>query len=168
MTSIRNKDIRRLDIAMHDALGMRRVQGVGDLDAQREDGFQLHRAGGDVMLERRTFQVLHGDESFAVLLANVVDGADVGMIEGRRGLGLALETSQRLRFAGHLVGQEFQRNEAVQAGVLGFVDNAHATAAKLFQDGVMRDFLADHVSRILARVSKSTRVMLNCAEGYSS
>ncbi len=65
------------------------------------------------MLERHPLQVLHGDESFAILCANVVDSANVGMVQRRSRLGLALETRQRLRFAGHLVGQEFQGNETV-------------------------------------------------------
>ena len=42
----------------------------------------------------------------ATLLANVVYGADVGMVEGRGRLGLTLEAAQRLGIARHFIGQE--------------------------------------------------------------
>jgi hypothetical protein len=36
----------------------------------------------------------------------------------------------------------------VQAYVLSFIDNAHAPAAELFKDDVVRDGLANHASRL--------------------
>ena len=58
------------------------------------------------MLQCITVQVFHGDERLAVLFANVVDGADIGVVEGGRGLGLAPETLQSLAVLGHAFGQE--------------------------------------------------------------
>jgi hypothetical protein len=40
---------------------------------------------------------LHGDEYLLVLLADFIDRADVGMVQGRRNLCLALEARQSLR-----------------------------------------------------------------------
>ena len=42
------------------------------------------------------------------MLVDVVDGADVGMIEGRGCLGFALESLQRMAVPGQLFGQELQ------------------------------------------------------------
>src|SRR5258708_24322568 len=39
---------------------------------------------------------------------------------------------------------ELQRHKAVKASVLGLVHDAHASAAELFDDAVMRDNLANH------------------------
>jgi hypothetical protein len=72
---------------------------------------------------------LHGDEGPPILLANVVDAADIGMIQGRRSLRFALETSQGLAIASDCIGQEFQRNETMKASVLGPVDDTHAATA---------------------------------------
>jgi hypothetical protein len=94
-------------------------------------------------------EIFHRDERFAVFLAEVVNGADVGMIERRSGLRFTLETAQRLRIAGDFVGKEFQRHEAVQARVLGFVNHTHAAAAEFFENAVMRNGLPDHWPRIL-------------------
>jgi hypothetical protein len=45
--------------------------------------------------------------------------------------------------ARRLLRQELERHVAVQRGVLGAIDDAHATTAETFEDPVMRDGLAD-------------------------
>ena len=62
------------------------------------------------------------------MLADVVNRADVGMAQSRCCLRFALEAGERLRVPCHLVGQELERDEAVQARILRFVNDAHATA----------------------------------------
>src|SRR6266702_3723879 len=46
---------------------------------------------------------------------------------------------------GETFGQELECDEAVEFGVLGFVDHTHAATTQLLHDAVMRDGLADHV-----------------------
>ena len=58
------------------------------------------------MLQREAIEKFHGDEHFAVLVVNFVDGANIGMIQGRSGLGFAFETAEGLRIFGYVVGQE--------------------------------------------------------------
>jgi len=70
---------------MNDSFRVRGVERVGDLDAKREQSFQFHDTTGDAVLQRRAFQKLHRNERFPVLLTDVVDRADVGVIQGRRG-----------------------------------------------------------------------------------
>ncbi len=82
------------------------------------------------------------------VFADVVDGADVGMVERGGGAGFALEAFEGLRIASEIVGEKFERDEAAEAGVFGFVDDAHAAAAEFFDDAVMRDRLADQRRRI--------------------
>jgi len=41
----------------------------------------LHGASLDAVLQGLAFQVLHDDEGLSLMLTNVVDGADVGMIQ---------------------------------------------------------------------------------------
>ncbi len=77
-TARSDEDVRRLDVAMDDAGGMRGVQRVGNLDPCAEPRIYTERAGGEPILQRRTLQVLHDDERKPVLLADVMDGADVG------------------------------------------------------------------------------------------
>jgi hypothetical protein len=49
---------------------------------------------------------------------------------------------------GNVVGKKFQGNLAAKPHVLGFVDDAHASAAEFFKDGVMGDGAADNGRRV--------------------
>src|SRR5437879_13358425 len=66
------------------------------------------------------------------------------MIQGRRGLGLALKAGERLRVAGDVFREKFEGDEAMQARVFSLIDHAHAATAEFFDDAVVRDGLADH------------------------
>jgi hypothetical protein len=55
-------------------------------------------------VERFSRHVLHGDEVHAVGDVDVVDGDDVGMIQGRSGLGLLHEPALPFRI-GHFLGR---------------------------------------------------------------
>jgi hypothetical protein len=48
----------------------------------------------------------------AVIVANFVDGADVGVVESGRGLCFPTKAFQGLRVGGERVGQEFQGDAA--------------------------------------------------------
>ena len=144
VTTLGHEKICGLDVAMDDAFGVGGVEGIGNLDCQIEQDFELHRPRADAVFQGDAIEKFHGDEGFAVLVADVIDGADVGMVERGRGLGFALKTGERLRIAGDIVGKKFQGDETVKANVLGFIDDSHAATAELFGDAVVRDSLANH------------------------
>ena len=96
----------------------------------------------DALLEGLPLQQLHGDKVAAVGLPDLVDGADVGMVQGRRGPGFALEALQRRRVFFQLSGQKLQGDVPAEVEVLGFIHHAHAAAAKLVQDAVVGDGFA--------------------------
>ena len=48
------------------------------------------------------------------MFADVIDGADVGMVEGGGGTRLASETFERLRVLRYIVGQELQGDETTE------------------------------------------------------
>jgi len=85
----------------------------------------------------------------AAFLADVVDGADVGMVQRGCGLGLAAKALERLRVLGQIVGKELEGNKTSEARIFGFVDHPHTAAAQLLDDAIVRDGLADHCSRML-------------------
>ena len=107
------------------------------------------------MLERAPFQKFHGDEGAAAIFADIVNRADVGMIQRGGGLCFALKTLERLRIVFKFRRQKFQRHRAVQLGVFRFVNDTHASAAKSFEHAEMQDrsagqrFFWWHVSAIL-------------------
>jgi hypothetical protein len=78
------------------------------------------------------------------MFADVVDRADIGMIERGRGLCFAAKTFQCLTILSKILWQELERDEAAQTGVLGLVDDTHSAAAELCKDAIVRDGLAYH------------------------
>jgi hypothetical protein len=77
----------------------------------------------------------------AAVLSNFVDGADVGMVQGGSGASFTAKTFQGLPVVRDIVGQELQRDEAAESGVLGAVDNTHPTAAQLIENSIVGDRL---------------------------
>ena len=128
---------------MNDAFRVRGVQGIRDLDGQREQQLSVQRATRDPVLQGYAIEVLHCDECLTILLANVVDRADVGMVERGSSLSLPLEAAQGLWVAGYLIRQKLQSDETVQPSVLSLVDHTHPATTQLLHNAIMRDGLAD-------------------------
>ena len=141
----RDENVRRLDVAMNDALAVRRIQRVGHFGSEIEQQLVLHRTPGDAMLQRYAVEEFHHHEDAAVFFADVVNSADIGMIQRRCRTRLAAEALQCSRIARYVVGQELERDKASQARVLGLVDDTHAAAAKLLDNAVVRDGGVNHV-----------------------
>jgi len=68
---------------------------------------EIHGTDADEMLQRGTVEVFHGDEGLAFMLADLVDGANIGMIQGGGCARFAAEALQSRLVLRHFVGQEF-------------------------------------------------------------
>ena len=129
---------------MDDAFGVGGVECVGDFNGEGNELIAGKRATADEMVERDAIEELHGDEGLALVLPDIVDGANVGMVESGRGLSFATETGQSLGIAGEFGGEKLEGDEAMQARVFGLVDDAHAASAEFFGDAVVRDGIGGH------------------------
>jgi len=121
------------------------VCAASNVNCERKQAIVIDRRSADQVLQRGSFQVLHRNEGLSILVADVVDGADVRMIESRCRPCLPLEAGQCLVIAAEFRGQELESDKSLEACVQRLVDNTHPAAAKFFDDLVMRDGLADHV-----------------------
>src|ERR1019366_6767111 len=90
------------------------------------------------MLQRHAIEEFHGNERSTVLLVNVVDGADVGMVQRRGGASFAPEALQRQPVVSQIVGKKLEGDETAETRVLGLVDHTHPPAANLLQNAVVR------------------------------
>jgi hypothetical protein len=102
-----DEDVGRFYVAVNDAGGVGGVESVGDLNADIEKLIEIDGTIADQMLERLAVEEFHGDEGAAFGFADVVDGADVGVVEGGGGLGFALKAGESLRVGGDVFGEEF-------------------------------------------------------------
>ena len=71
------------------------------------------------------------------MLPNLVDGADIGMIQCRCGAGFAQEALISLPIFSDVIGKELEGDEVVQLGVLSLVNHTHAASAQLLKDPIM-------------------------------
>ena len=129
---------------MNDPFAVGGIQGVSDLDSERQSQLGFYRSPADTMFQRQPVQKLHSDESIAMLVVNFIDGADVRMVQRGSSLGLALKTRKSLRVFGNVVGQELKCNKPPELQVLALINHTHTTTTELLNDTIVRDGLADH------------------------
>src|SRR5580693_8636580 len=126
VTSLGDEDVGRLNVTVNDALPMSCVECVGNFNSDLQDTIQIHWAIANHMLQGCAVKKLHCDEGLAILLVNLVDGADVGMVQSRGGLGFALEPAEGLRVGGNVTGQELKCDETAKFQVNAVVRNGLA------------------------------------------
>ncbi len=120
-------------------------QRIGDLrrDVQCFHNWKAPRV--EPLLERLTGVVRHDEKKLAGRrFVDLMNGADVGMVECRGRLRLVTETLVGVVVAGQGSRHELDRHRPIQTNVDSLVDHAHAAAAKLLDDLIMRNRAADH------------------------
>ncbi len=127
---------------------------------------ELERPRPETVPQRLALEQFHRDEGLALVLVDVVDRADVGVLERGGGPRLAPQPLECLRVPAELLRQELQRHAAAELQILGFVDDTHAAAAELPEDTVVRDRLADQdgprfATNSFCRRTASSRVAAN-------
>ena len=81
--------------------------------------------------------VLHRDKRAAIGFIDVENRRDVGMLDGSGGPGFLDESLLAVFVLSKVLGEEFEGDLALQLGVLGEVDRAHATLPDLLEDFVV-------------------------------
>jgi len=76
-----DKDVGRLDVAMHDAHAVRGIERFGNIDRYREKILHIERSPIDTMLQSHALEVFHDHEDASALLANVVNSTDIRVIQ---------------------------------------------------------------------------------------
>jgi len=79
-----------------------------------------------------------------VHLVDLVDRGDVGMVERRGCLSFLNEAALALGIGDEVGGKDFEGDLPVELEIHSAVDNAHAAAADLFEDLVVRKGSPDH------------------------
>ena len=160
-----DEDVVGFEVAM-DELG-----GVGGCEAASGlaiDGEGLAPAARGSLLpgaEGEAVDELHGDEDLAAREhADVVDGDDIGVGEAGHRLGLAQESGGAGGFAvaGSAAVDELDGDLAVELGVVGGVDDAHAAGAEALEDDVASEQFA---ARELVGADRAVGLLGRVAQG---
>ena len=108
----------------------------GDLPRDAKGFLERNRPFLDALSERRPLDELEHQEQPAVVFFETVDGRDVGMVERGQHLRLALEALQPLFVTGESFGKDFDRDLALQLGVISAIHLPHAALAEQAEDAV--------------------------------
>ncbi len=98
---------------MDNASFMCRFERVGDLQSQIEKRVERQRPSANPGMQRLAFQQLHGNEILSVLLSDVINGADVRMVQSGSSLSFALEAGKSLGISGQFIGKKLQGHKTV-------------------------------------------------------
>jgi hypothetical protein len=134
-----DQDVGRLEVAVQHAAAVREVDRLGD-DAdvahrlQRRQRVFAHQFGQAAALD-----VIHREVVLPLLLADLVDGDDVGVLEAGGGPGFLLEAAH-VGFVGELPAQDhLQGDDAVEADLPRLEHHPHAAAGDLLQQLVVAE-----------------------------
>ena len=134
-----DQHVRRLHVSVHEPALVRGVESSADLRGHGDGLFVGERAVAEPRFQIRSLDVAHRDVELAVGLTGLVDRDHVRVVDRRGELRLGQEPlaeSCVLRERGH---QELEGDVALQAKVLGQVDDAHPAPAEDSLDPVVDD-----------------------------
>jgi hypothetical protein len=124
-----DENIFGLQVAMDDALFVRAGHTLRDLHAVL-DGFALRqRAAFHNGAQALAFEQLGNEKGRAILLADVKNREDIGVIQRGDRAGFQLKTMQAIRIGCKCLWEYLQGNIAPEARVLCAVDFTHSTRA---------------------------------------
>ncbi len=115
---------------MHDAALVRGVERFGDL---RGDGKRLderNRAPCEPCREVFALDQFHDQDGNSSAVLEAVDSGNVQVIQCRECPRFTLEARAAFGVSGGIVRQDFQRDVALQLGIAGAIDLAHAASAE--------------------------------------
>ncbi len=110
------------------------VQGVGDLDGGPRELPGRERPPAQTVGERFPLQVFHDQVIDPVLMAYVVQGADVRMVQAGDGARLALEAQTEVGVVGEVSGKDLDGDGPVESRVSRPIHLSHSARATGRQD----------------------------------
>ena len=113
---------------------MRLGERIGDLEGVLNRPVDGKRPFPEMLGKGLSFEVLHHEKVDAVLVSDVVEGADVRMLKRGDGARFALEPLTEIGVGGERSGQDLDGDEAIEPDVAGLVDLAHAAGSQRAQD----------------------------------
>ncbi len=132
-----DQHVRRLHVAMDDAADVGGMERLADLGAHPGGLSRGQRPGlADDRRQVLALDQLHHDVRPGVVLAEVVDGDDVGVAQRRSRTGLVAEPGQEVGVASELGPQQLDGDVALELRVARAIDPGHAALSEKLQQAV--------------------------------
>jgi len=134
----RDADVGRLEVAVHHARLVRRLEPLGDLPAHVDRFVHGQRSARNSSRQVLPRHELEREEANVVLLVDAVDPGDVRMIERGERLGFSFEAPEPLFVVGQLLGQHLDRNFAIEPRIPRSIDLPHPPGSEGIEDLIER------------------------------
>jgi len=92
---------------VNNAFDVRGIQRIGHFAGNIQQSIEFQPLTVGQVLQCLPIQKFHGNERLAVLLTDVINGANVRMVQSRSRLRFPLEACQRLRVFGDIFWEKF-------------------------------------------------------------
>ena len=122
------RDVGGFEVPVHDSVTMRLGQCARDLASVAQHVLDGERSVDQPLGQRCALEILHDEERQAVLVADVVQRADVRMIQAGNRAGFSFEARQRVRVR-RRGAENLDRDRPAEACVARLVDLAHSAGA---------------------------------------
>ena len=119
-----------LEVAMDNAGFVGPGKSFGNLHGDSDDFADGKITGGEKFAQGFSFDEFQNEEIDAVLVADVVKGADIWMREAGDGAGFVIQAFAEIGLLGEALGKDFDRDVAAEASIESAVNFAHATGAE--------------------------------------
>ena len=124
-------DIRRFQVAMHDADLVSGLERRGNLTRDRQRFIHRQPASPNPRREVIALDELHHQDAAVVIAPrDTVNLRDVWMVDRRQRRGFAFEPRHAFGIADKLIGEHLERDDAMELGVDRLVDFAHPAGAE--------------------------------------
>ena len=134
--SLGQHDVGGLEIAMHDPVPVRMVERLGNLDRMTQDLIGRKRTAVQSPRDRLALDEFHHEVFAAILNADVIQRADVRMIQTGNGFCLGLKPLLGHAALGAADVKQLDRHLAIEASVSGEMHLAHAAGPQRRDDFV--------------------------------
>ncbi len=144
----RNHYVAGFQIAVDDALGVRCLERFHDLGAVGQRAIQWQRSSFEHCRERFALHVFHDEIRRAVLFADIVKAANVGIVQSGDRPRFTLESVPKVALRGVLVADQFDGDSSSKPRIADSENLTHPSFAQNGFDLVRADLCAKHKLRV--------------------
>ncbi len=148
---------------MDDPLLVRRFERFGNLPRDGQRFVERDRAERDALRQIVAVDQLHHDGTHTATLFEAVDVRDVRVIDGRQRLRFAREPREPVGIAGERVGQDLQRDVAIELRIARTEHLAHPACADAGDDFVDAEARAGSEGQTAGSIAVSARELISHA-----
>ena len=109
------------------AVFVRTIKTLANIGPILQNLCHWQRTFGQTVRQCLPFQKFHDQVVGAILMANIVQRANIRMIERRDGTGFAVEALLSFGTLRKMVGKDFDRDRAIESRIERTIDFAHTT-----------------------------------------